>query len=134
LFEVHINTSDFAIYGVIHTRWAPNCEWKHTKGDQDYCHTVIFLRIPCLNFNHGIIMKDFHNFLHIMVGQNPNKSNSENTILFNVIWCDVKIYLCQKYIHHNVLKNENIFKKWFKWFLVFMKLITILFCSNLFLD
>jgi hypothetical protein len=35
-----------------------------------------FLKVPCLNFNHVIIRKDFHNVLHIMVGQNPNKSNS----------------------------------------------------------
>ncbi len=22
--------------------------------------------------------------------------------------CDVKIYLCQKHVHHNVFKNENL--------------------------
>jgi hypothetical protein len=45
-------------------------------------------------------------FLHIMVGQNPNKSNSKETRIFNIIGCDVKVYLCQKYIHHNVLKMQ----------------------------
>jgi hypothetical protein len=39
------------------------------------------------------------------------------------IWCDVTVYLCQKYIHHNVQKNENIFKKWLKWFLIFKKFV-----------
>jgi hypothetical protein len=41
-----------------------------------------FLRVPCLNFNHVIIMKDFHNFLHIIIGQNPNKSNSKRHYIF----------------------------------------------------
>jgi hypothetical protein len=45
-------------------------------------------------------------FLHIMVGHNPNKSNSKETTILNLIWCDVGIYLCQKYIHHNVLKMQ----------------------------
>jgi hypothetical protein len=74
-------------------------------------------------------------FLHIMVGQNPNKSNSKKTTFFNLIWCDVIIYLCQKYIHHNVLKNENIFKKWLKLFLVFMKcVISIKNCDSIWLE
>jgi len=25
----------------------------------DYCHIVFFSGVPCLNFNHVIIMKDF---------------------------------------------------------------------------
>jgi hypothetical protein len=35
-------------------------------------------------------------FLHIVVGQNPNKSNSKETTLFNLIQCDVRVYLCQQ--------------------------------------
>ncbi len=31
------------------------------QGDQDCCHIVFFLGLPCLNFNYVIIMKDFHN-------------------------------------------------------------------------
>jgi hypothetical protein len=50
-------------------------------------------------------------FLHIMIGQNPNKSNSKETTLFNPIWCDVRVYLCQNNICHNILKNENTIKK-----------------------
>jgi hypothetical protein len=33
----------------------------------------------------------------------------ESYPFLNFIWCDVRIYLCQKNIRHNVLKNENIF-------------------------
>jgi hypothetical protein len=74
------------------------------QGAQDCCHMVLFSRILCLNFNHVIIMKDFHNVLHIMVGQNPKKSNAKETTFYYFIWCDVIIYLCQKNIHHNILK------------------------------
>jgi hypothetical protein len=35
-------------------------------------------------------------FLHIMVGQNPNKSNSKKTTFLNLILCDLKVYLCEK--------------------------------------
>jgi hypothetical protein len=42
-------------------------------------------------------------FLYIVIGQNPNKSNSKKLTLFNLIWCDVRIYLCQK-------KSRNILK------------------------
>jgi hypothetical protein len=38
-----------------------------------YCHIVFFWKVPCLNFNHVIIMKDFYNVLHIMINQNLKK-------------------------------------------------------------
>jgi hypothetical protein len=44
-----------------------------------------FLKVPCLNFNHVIIMKDFHNVLHVMVGQNPKKSNAKEATFLNFI-------------------------------------------------
>jgi hypothetical protein len=70
-----------------------------------------------------------------MVGQNPNKSNSKKITLFNIIWCDVKVYLTQKNIRHNILKNENILKKWLKWFLVFIKFVTyIKHCDSIWLE
>jgi hypothetical protein len=65
-------------------------------------------------------------FLHIMVGQNSNKSNSKKNAFKNIIWCDVKLYLCQKHIRHNILKNTNIFKKWLKSLLVFMKYVVFI--------
>jgi hypothetical protein len=49
---------------------------------------------------------------------NPNKSNAKSFTNFYFIWCDVKLYLFKKNVHHNVLKNANIFKKWLKWFLI----------------
>jgi hypothetical protein len=62
-------------------------------------------------------------FLPIMVSQNPNKSNSKKTTFFNLIWYDVRIYVCQKNLHHNILKNANILQKWLKWLLVFVKFV-----------
>ncbi len=63
-------------------------------GGQDcfHCHNVFFSKVPCLNVNHLIIMKDFHNFLHIMVNQNPKKSNAKKISFKIFIWCDVRIY------------------------------------------
>jgi len=37
-----------------------------------------FSKVPCLNFNHVIIMKDFHNISRIMISQNPEKPNAKN--------------------------------------------------------
>jgi hypothetical protein len=45
-------------------------------------------------------------FLHIMVGQNPKKSNVKKTTLSYFLWCDVRIYLCQKYICQNIFKMK----------------------------
>jgi hypothetical protein len=36
-----------------------------------------FSKVTCFKLNHVIIMKDVHNFLHIMVGQNQKKSNAK---------------------------------------------------------
>jgi hypothetical protein len=62
--------------------------------------------------------------LHIMVGQNPKKSNVKKTTISYFIWCDVRIYFCQKkmskhskckYIHKmiemifNPYENFNIY-------------------------
>ncbi len=60
----------------------------------------------------SLLWKIFTMFLHIMVGQNPKKSNARGITHFYFIWCDVRIYLCQKHICWNVLKNANIFKDW----------------------
>jgi hypothetical protein len=43
-------------------------------GGQDCCHIE---RVPCLNFNYVIIITNFHNFLHIMIGQYFKKSNAK---------------------------------------------------------
>jgi hypothetical protein len=52
-------------------------------------------------------------FLHIMVGQNPNKSNSKETTFLNLILCDVRVYLCQKNTSHHTKKckyNKKLIK------------------------
>jgi hypothetical protein len=70
-----------------------------------------------------------------MVGQNSNKSNSKEIALLNLIWCDVKIYLCQNNIGHSELKNENILKTFSKLFLVFMEfVISIKHCDSRWLE
>jgi hypothetical protein len=45
----------------------------HYGGDKIVVTLYYFLGVPCLNFNHVIIWRIFTMFLHIMVGQNPNK-------------------------------------------------------------
>jgi hypothetical protein len=47
-------------------------------------------------------------FLHNMVEHNIENS-IEKISFFQLILCDSKIYLWQKIVHHNVLKNANIF-------------------------
>jgi hypothetical protein len=62
-------------------------------------------------------------FLHIMVGQNPKKSNVKKTTFLNFIWCDVRVYLCQIYISQCTKKMQIYSKNWLKWFLIFMKFV-----------
>jgi hypothetical protein len=39
-----------------------NKRWKHIKGGPKLLwHYIVFREVPCLNFSHVIIMKDFHN-------------------------------------------------------------------------
>jgi hypothetical protein len=71
---------------------------KHTAGGIKivvilYC----FLGVPCLSFNHVIIMKDFDNVFAYYVSQNPKKSNvnfKKKIILYNVMLG----YICTKKI------------------------------------
>jgi hypothetical protein len=103
-------------------------------GGQICCHNCIVFKEPCLNFNHVIIMKDFTIFLHIMVGQNPNKSNSKETTFLNLIWCDGQLYLCQKYRSQHIEKCKYIQKR-LKWFLVFMKfVVSTKHCDSIWLE
>jgi hypothetical protein len=92
----------------------------------------IFVTLYCFQRYHfqgkpfstmSLIWKIFTMFLHMMVGQNPHKQMPKKLHFKIFIWCEVKVYLCQKTRDHNVLKNANIFKKWLKWFLIFMKFI-----------
>jgi len=47
----------------------------------------------------SLLWRIFTIFMHIMVGQNPKKSNGRNITIFYFMWCDVKVYLCQKTCH-----------------------------------
>jgi hypothetical protein len=58
-------------------------------------------------------MKDFHNFLHIML-EKPKEINAKEITLFYLIQCGFKVYLCKNNLHHNIRKNEKIFLKWLK--------------------
>ncbi len=49
-------------------------------------------------------MKDFHNFLHIMVSQNPMKPNAKEITFFYFIECNVKIYFCNIYMSQSTKK------------------------------
>ncbi len=59
--------------------------WKTFHSNQGCKHTIrgikivitlyCFLGVPCLSFNHVIIMKDFDNVFAYYVNQNPKKSN-----------------------------------------------------------
>ncbi len=83
-----------------------------------------FLKVPYFNFNHVIIRKDFFTiFLDSIVGQNPKVSNAKEITFFYFICYDVRIYFAQIYTCHSVLKDANLFKKWLKCFLIFMKFI-----------
>jgi hypothetical protein len=88
-------------------------EGKNTlQGGPNCCYIVLFFRGPMFelqlcHYYEGISLL----FLHIMVGQNPNKSNSKEITFLNLIWCDVKVYLCQKiYTSHHIKKCTNIQK------------------------
>jgi hypothetical protein len=50
-------------------------------------------------------------FLHIIVGQNPKKSNAKETTFFYFKWCDVKIYLCQKTYKSQCIKKYKYTQK-----------------------
>ncbi len=50
-------------------------------------------------------------FLHIMVGQNPKKSNAKKIKKFYFISWDVRVYLCQKKTSQCTKKCKYIKKK-----------------------
>ncbi len=83
----------------------------HYKGAQIVVTLYCFLRVPCSNFNHVIIMRDFHNVFTYYDRSNPNKLGSKETTL--LIKYDVMLeYICaKKNMEDNILKNVNIFKK-----------------------
>jgi hypothetical protein len=57
----------------------------HYKGAKNFVTLYCFLGVPCSNFNHVIIMSDFHNVFAFYDSSNPNKLSSKETTLFNLI-------------------------------------------------
>jgi hypothetical protein len=68
----------------------------HYEGGKIVVTLYCYLGVLCLNFNNIIIMKNFHKFLHIMVGESPKKSNAKKTTFF--ISYDVIEYICARNI------------------------------------
>ncbi len=102
----------------------PTLGWKHNiREPRLLSHCTFILGSHVWASTLSLLWSIFTMSLHIMVGQNPKKSNANETKLLYLIWCDVKVYLCKKNKNHNIWKNENIFKKWLKWFLVFKKFV-----------
>jgi hypothetical protein len=79
--------------------------WKHIRKSQDYCHIVFFSRVPCLNFNHVIIMKDFYNVFAYYGKSKPKEIKCQINYLSYFIDFMLK-YICAKNIYiTNLLKK-----------------------------
>ncbi len=46
---------------------------KHITKGQNCCHIILFFSVPCLNFDHVIIMKGFHNIFAYYRRSKPKK-------------------------------------------------------------
>jgi hypothetical protein len=69
-----------------------------------------FLGVPCLNFNHVIIMKDLHNTFAYYRKSKPKEVKCKKKITFFISYDVIlKYILCRKKCH-DVVKNANIFK------------------------
>jgi len=66
-------------------------------------------------------------FLNIMIKHNPQKKIEKKIIHFLFILWWLGIYLHEENTcHGHIQKNANIFQKWLKWFLIFMKFIVVI--------
>jgi len=82
------------------------------------------LGYPCLNFNHVIMKKEFHNVFAYYGSLKHKKVKCQRKEIFYFIWCDVRIYFCKKMcVKCNVIKNVNIYLKWLKLFSFFIKVV-----------
>ncbi len=93
-------------------------------GGQKCCHIVLFSRgVHVLTSTMVILEHVFPKNFHNMVDYNTKSSIAIFKKKFN-LYCVIPKYICGKInLCHYVLKNENIFKKWLKWFLVLMKFV-----------
>jgi hypothetical protein len=70
---------------------------QHTRGAKIIITLYFISRVPCLNFNHVIIINDFHNDFAYYGWSKPKEvKGQKNYNLKKFIYCDVNIYLCKK--------------------------------------
>ncbi len=96
-----------------------------------------FSKLPCLNYNHVIITKDFHNVFAYYSRLKPQKVKiSQRNFLFHVMEC-FRANLHKKIICHNiVLKMQNYIYLWNDWNdLIFLKIvISTKHCDSIWLE
>jgi hypothetical protein len=85
------------------------CMWvkAHYEKSRLLSHCIFFFsRVSYLNFNNVINVK-VAMFLHVRIGQNLTKSNAKKYLFIYLFYMisDVKIYLHNKNVCHNVLKK-----------------------------
>jgi hypothetical protein len=77
----------------------------------------------------------FQFFLHNMVYYNTNNSIAKKNFFSNLHYEVPKHISSKNIVHHHVLKNANIVKNDWKWFLVFMKFVlSIKHCDSIWLE
>jgi hypothetical protein len=64
-----------------------------------YC----FSKVPCLNFNYVIIMKDFHNFFAYYSKSEPKEIKCQKKNIFESLYDVMLKYTWTKNVCHNVL-------------------------------
>lgn len=86
--------------------WYRRVGRKHITKGQDCCHIILFFSVPCLNFDHVIIMKGFHNIFAYYRRSKPKeiKCQKKYILKFHMAWC-YNIFV-QENIHHNILRMQ----------------------------
>jgi hypothetical protein len=61
----------------------------HYKGAKIVVTLYCFSKVPCLNFNHVIIMKGFHNVFTYYDRSKPKEVKCQRNyiFLFHMMWC-----------------------------------------------
>jgi hypothetical protein len=85
----------------------------------------IVFKGPMFELQHVIIRRIF-TMCFAYYGRSKPKEVKYQRKIKNSIWCDVRVHLCKKKKCHNILKNANIYNKWLKLFLIFIKFVQYL--------
>jgi hypothetical protein len=97
--------------------------WKHTTkrkgGGRMLSHCIVSKGVHVWTSTMVILKHIFLFFLHNMEYYN-RKNWITILFFFQLILCDSKEYLWQKYV---CIKKCKLLKKWLKWFFVFMKFV-----------